>query len=134
MDKRLIASMAAAAISTSSSFPLSAHHSYINSPFDACQSRSIEGEIQQVTWKAPHVWLTIKVDDSTVYQVEWVGPANLVNDGVEAADLPVGQRIVVTGSPHRSSNALSLLKEVRVSASELNWARSFATSCPASQQ
>jgi hypothetical protein len=137
LDKRRTASLAAAVISASVSFPVAAHHSYMNAPFDPCQSKSIEGQIQQVTWNAPHVWLTVKADDSTVYQVEWTGPANLANEGVEAADLPVGGRIFVTGSPHLSSNAISLLQEVRVSGSELNWSRSFSMAsgrCPAPQQ
>jgi len=125
MGNRPSARIAAAVVSASLSSPLAAHHSYINTPFDPCQAKSIEGEIQQVTWKAPHVWFTVKVDDSTVYQVEWVGLVNLVREGIEAADLPVGGRIVVTGSPHPSSNAISLLTGVRVIAGELNWSRAF---------
>jgi hypothetical protein len=107
MARQLTACIAAGVISASLSFSVAAHHSYMNAPFDPCRSKSIEGEIQQVTWNAAHVWLTVKADDSTVYQVEWTGPANLANGGIEAADLPVGGRIVVTGSPHLSSNAIS---------------------------
>ena len=137
MARQQIARIAAGVISASLSFSVAAHHSYMNAPFDPCQSKSIEGEIQHVIWNAPHVWLTVKADDSTVYQVEWTGPVNLANEGVEAADLPVGGRIVVTGSPHLSSNAISLLKEVRVGASELNWSRTFPLPtgrCPAPQR
>jgi hypothetical protein len=143
MDKRPTAWVATAMISASLSSPLAAHHSYINSPFDPCQSKSIEGEIQGVTWKAPHVWFTVKLDDSTDYQVEWVGPAGLVNwivtppRVIEAADLPVGGRIRVTGSPHPSQNVISLLTEVRVITGELNWSRprpAMVQSCAASQQ
>jgi hypothetical protein len=137
MDKRPTAWSAAAVISASLSSPLAAHHSYINSPFDACTSKSIEGEIQQVAWKAPHVWLTVKADDSAVYQVEWGGLMNLVNEGIEAADLPLGGRIRVTGSPHPSENAISLLTEVRVVTGDLNWSRprpDMVPTCAASQQ
>jgi hypothetical protein len=124
----------AATFLASVSAPVAAHHSYINSPFDACQKRSIEGTLQEAMWNGPHVWLTVKVDDATIYRVEWTGPAQLANQGVEAADLPIGARIAVTGSPHTSDHALSLLTEVRAVAGELNWSRQFtmaASQCSA---
>src|SRR5688572_24968019 len=120
MDNRAALSLVAAVVASVAA-PVAAHHSYINSPFDVCQTRSIEGAIQEATWNGPHVWLTLKVDDATVYRVEWTGPAQLQNQGIKAADLPVGARVAVTGSPHLSEKALSLVTEVRVVGGELNW-------------
>jgi hypothetical protein len=97
----------------------------MNSPFDACRKQSIEGVLQEAMWNGPHVWLTVKADDSTVYRVEWTGPMQLQGQGVEAEDLPVGARVSVTGSPHQTDNALSLLTEVRVVGGNLDWSRQF---------
>ena len=125
MHKRLGRWIVAALISASVSPPVSAHHSYMYTAFDQCQSTSIEGEIERVSWKAPHVWFTVRTGDSTVYEVEWVGLGNLINQGIEAADLPVGDHVVVTGSKHPSSNVISLLTEVRVIEDEFHWSRTF---------
>jgi hypothetical protein len=124
MNNRVALGVAATFLASVSA-PVAAHHSYMNSPFDACQKRSIEGQLQEAKWDGPHVWLTVKLDDATIYRVEWTGPAQLANQGVEAAGLPIGARIAVTGSPHKSDHALSLLTEVRAVGGELNWSRQF---------
>jgi hypothetical protein len=127
MDKRPALCIVAALASTSLSTPVSAHHSYRLAGFDPCESTSIEGVIQRVTWKDPHVFLTVSTGDKTVYQVEWFGLAKMSVEGIQLENLRVGDRIVVTGSKHPSSdfNLVSLLTEVRIPESELDWSRPF---------
>jgi hypothetical protein len=58
-----------------------AHHSY-GTFFDLCTRITIEGQVQSVQWKSPHIWLDVKADDGTVHHAEWTGPRNLEVAGV----------------------------------------------------
>jgi hypothetical protein len=58
---------------------LYAHHGYANFYLD--QSKSIEGELESVLFGNPHVILTIRGTDSTVYTVTWRTPAQVKRAG-----------------------------------------------------
>src|SRR5687767_9376666 len=80
--------------------PAGAHHAYPTF-FDLCTRVTIEGQIENVEWKTPHVWLHVTTNDGTVHRAEWTGPAALERNGVRADSIKAGDRIVATGSPFR---------------------------------
>ena len=87
--------------------PVGAHHS---SPtfFDLCTRITIEGQVENVEWKSPHVWLHVKTDDGIVHRAEWTGPDGLARFGLTSDSVKVGDRIVVTGSPFRDPSVIRL--------------------------
>jgi len=80
-----------------------AHHSH---PlfYDQCKRLTIEGQVESVQWKNPHVLIVVKMDDGTTYTAELTSLQGLTNSGVagpaQAALMP-GARVVVTGNPLR---------------------------------
>lgn len=80
--------------------PAGAHHAYATY-FDLCTRVTIEGQVESVQWKSPHVWLYVTTNDGTVHRAEWTGPDSLERYGVRSDSVKAGDRIVVTGSPFR---------------------------------
>ena len=105
--------------------------------FDVCTSRTIEGRLERIEWKSPHVWLYVTADDGTAYRVEWTSPQALERVGMSSTSLKPGERVVITGSPMRdpsvvrltvpdfkgefASSTVSALTRVRRSDDTLNW-------------
>ena len=86
-----------------SALSLSAHHSH---PlfYDQCKSVTIEGRVESIQWKNPHVWLDLKMDDGTTYHAEWTSLEGVTRNGGPGAArdaLAAGARVVVTGNPVR---------------------------------
>ena len=77
--------------------PVQAHHAY-GLFFDLCRSVTIEGRVDAVQWKDPHVFLELTLDDGTTHRAEWTSTQGLARTGVAADTLKAGDRIVVTGS------------------------------------
>lgn len=82
-----------------------AHHSH---PYfyDECKSITIEGRVERVEFKDPHTWIVLRLDDGTVYTVDWAGlrelTRNRVIDPAKEA-LVFGARVAVTGNRIRSA-------------------------------
>ena len=82
-----------------------AHHSH---PFfyDECKSITIEGRVERVEFKDPHTWIVLRLDDGTLYTVDWAPLSRLTNQGVigpAKESLVLGARIVVTGNRIRTA-------------------------------
>jgi hypothetical protein len=99
-----------------------AHHSHPD--FLTDQDATVEGTIEGIDFKNPHVVMTIRTADSTVYTIEWQGAyylrdhINMVSpvEGPVVSDtLKRGDRIVVVGCPARdpSHHELVTLKKVQ---------------------
>src|SRR5688572_22246027 len=90
---------------TAAAFPVHAHHSY---PlfFDLCTSMVVEGRVDTVEWKDPHVMIHLTLDDGTSYIAEWTSPRGLSNRGVTTGVLKPGDRVVVTGSPFKDRSLM----------------------------
>jgi hypothetical protein len=88
-----------------------AHHSYAG--FDQDRTVSVGGTIEKIVFGNPHVVLTLRTKDSTVYTVTWMSGRQLNNQGVATDELRVGDVVVVSGSPSRESAELSKISEVR---------------------
>src|SRR5438874_9120440 len=80
-----------------------AHHSH-GMFYDPCMSVTIDGKIEAVQWKNPHVLIDLKTTEGAVYRAEWTSPQVLTKRGVAGPAeeaLKVGERIVVIGNPMR---------------------------------
>ena len=82
-----------------------AHHSH---PYfyDECKSITIEGRVERVEFKDPHTWIVLRLDDGTVYTVDWAPLSRLTNDrviGPAKEALVFGARVVVTGNRIRGA-------------------------------
>ena len=100
-----------------------AHHSYAE--FDRDKIVTIEGTIAHLVYGNPHVVLTVQTADASVFTVVWSAPNNLLRRfGMQSTTLKVGDRVAVSGSPHRDASlrTLSLITEVRRPADGKVWA------------
>jgi hypothetical protein len=99
-----------------------AHHSHPD--FLTDQDATVEGTIEGIDFKNPHVVITLRAADSIVYTIEWQGAYYLrdhvqmvspVEGPVESDTLQRGDRIVVVGCPPRdpSHHELVILKRVQ---------------------
>jgi hypothetical protein len=98
-----------------------AHHSHPD--FLTDQDATVEGTIEGIDFKNPHVVMTLRAEDSTVYTIEWKGAYYLrdnvrmvspVEGSVESDTLKPGDRIVVVGCPPRDSSRHELVSLKRV--------------------
>jgi hypothetical protein len=53
-----------------SALSVSAHHSH-RLFYDQCKSVTIEGRVENIHWKNPHVWIDLTMGDGTTYHAEW---------------------------------------------------------------
>jgi hypothetical protein len=97
--------LAAAVVAVTAGSAADAHHSH---PYfyDVCKSVTVEGRVDSVRWQDPHTWVVVRLDDGTVYTVDWAPLMRLTNsriiDNAKTALVP-GARVSVTGSPIRTS-------------------------------
>jgi hypothetical protein len=105
-----------------------AHH--LHPDFLADQDATVERTIERIQFRQPHVVITMRTADSTVYTAEWQGSIwlhqNLVSPvpgPVTSDTLKLGDRIVVVGSPHcdTTRHELATLKEVRRPLDDWRW-------------
>ena len=92
---------------------VSAHHSY--SAYHVDRLVEVEGVIDDFEWRAPHSLLRVKADDASLYIFEWQAPLSLQRRGIQQDTLKPGDRIVITGNPHREfeQNRILNFKSVR---------------------
>ena len=87
--------------------PVSGHHSFAAYYFED-QSIQIEGEIVEVQFKAPHIWVHVRAQDAAgkekVYAAEWANPSRLEREGMTKDTLRVADVVRVWGSPSRDPN------------------------------
>lgn len=105
--------------------PLSAHHSFAAHYFED-QTVSIEGELVEFEYRAPHSWVHVMVkDDSGTpqrYSAEWASPTRLSQRGVTQDTLRAGDRVVLSGSPGRNPADRRIhLKSITRPADGWNW-------------
>ena len=101
--KRNVVILLATAIFTCLASSALAHHSH---PlfYDQCKKLTMQGQIESVEWKNPHVLIVLELNDGTTYTAEWTSLQALTSSSVAGpaqAALMVGARVVVTGNPMR---------------------------------
>ncbi len=77
-----------------------AHHSH---PYfyDECNRITIEGRVEKVELKDPHSQIVLRLDDGTLYTVDWAPLSRLTTEhvfGPAKESLTFGARIMVTGN------------------------------------
>jgi hypothetical protein len=83
---------------------IGAHHSFAAVYFED-QQITIEGDVVQFEFRAPHAWLHVRVRSEAgtgdVYAAEWSNPNRLTRDNITAETLKPGDVVRVSGSPSR---------------------------------
>ena len=82
-----------------------AHHSH-QTFYDPCKPVTIEGRIESIQWKDPHILLDLELDDGRTYHAEWISPREVTTRGSTGATqtmLTFGTRVVVMGYPLRDA-------------------------------
>ena len=117
--------VAAILLAASASAGLTAHHSFAAYYFEE-QSVSIEGEVVEFQYVAPHAWVHLMAPDSggqlQRFAAEWSNPTRLARDGVTRDTLKAGDRVVITGSPGRKPSEYKMhLKRIERPADGWRW-------------
>ena len=76
-----------------------AHHSH-QTFYDPCKPVTVEGRIESIQWKDPHILLDLTLDDGRTYHAEWISLREVTTRGsIGPAQtvLMFGTRVVVTG-------------------------------------
>jgi len=82
-----------------------AHHSHLTF-YDPCKPVTIEGRIESMQWKDPHIQLDLKLDDGRTYHAEWISLREVTNRasiGPAQTVLTSGTRVVIMGNPLRDA-------------------------------
>jgi hypothetical protein len=111
-----------------------AHHSYARF-FDLCTLVTVEGTVEKIDWKEPHIWIDLKTDDGTAYRAEWTSPRGVARDGVTPEVLKPGDRLAITGSPPKDpdfgraigAKVVSALMQIRRPGDGWSWQRERGT-------
>lgn len=81
-----------------------AHHSFA-ATYDQKQTVTITGKMVQFSFRNPHSFVQVEVDDGKEkvrWAVEWAGAAQLANSGIQNDTLKYGDTVVITGNPGRN--------------------------------
>jgi hypothetical protein len=119
---RVLLGMTAALLAATS---VGAHHSFASYYFEE-QSVTIEGEVVEFDYRAPHAWLYLMAPDPAGqvrrFSAEWANPQRLMRDGVNRDTLRAGDRVIVTGSPGRTASEHKIhLKLIQRPADNWEW-------------
>jgi hypothetical protein len=96
--RRAVLVAAVLAVLVAENVPASAHHSH-PSFYDSCTTLTIEGEVDSVQWKNPHVLIDLTTNDGKPYRAEWTSAGILDRTSVQPPN--AGDRVVVRGNPMR---------------------------------
>jgi hypothetical protein len=110
------------------SVPAYGHHSFAAVYFES-ESVTIEGEVAEFAYRAPHAWLYVRAADpqgrTQRYGAEWANPSRLERDGVAQDTFQPGDRVSISGSPGRdeSTHQIHLKQVTRLSRGQWTWQR-----------
>lgn len=93
--------------------------------FDRCKLYTIEGDVQRVEWRNPHVTLSIKADDGTTYDLIWRSIQQLSLAGVQKEAVKAGDHVVATGSKQSDDgdHVSLLLSELHKPGDGVQWSQ-----------
>jgi hypothetical protein len=109
-----------------SSVPAYSHHSFAASYFES-DSVTIEGDVVEFVYRAPHAWLYVMAADPQGrpqrFGAEWASPSRLERDGVAKDTFQSGDQVSITGAPGRNDSAyqIHLKKVTRFSRGRWTW-------------
>ena len=108
------------------SVPAYSHHSFAGAYFES-DSVTIEGDVVEFVYRAPHAWLYVQAADPSGrpqrYGAEWASPSRLEREGVGRDTFQYGDQVSITGSPGRNENAhqIHLKKVTRFTRGKWSW-------------
>ncbi len=119
--------LALAVVVIGSSAAAQAHHSF-SAYYHENQSMSIEGQVVEFQFRAPHAILLVsaRTPEGRVetYAAEWGNPRRLGSQGINKDTLKPGDTVVVTGSPGRTASEYKIhLKGIHRAADGWSWGR-----------
>ena len=82
-----------------------AHHSH-GLFYDQCTTVTVDGKVEAVQWKNPHILIDVKANDGAVVRGEWMSLQGLTNSrgaGPAEGALKVGEHVVFIGNPMRDA-------------------------------
>jgi hypothetical protein len=106
--------------------PAYSHHSFAGAYFES-DSVTIDGEVVEFVYRAPHAWLYVMAVDPQGhpqrYGAEWASPSRLERYGVARDTFQSGDQVSITGSPGRNDRerAVHLKKVTRFSRGKWSW-------------
>jgi hypothetical protein len=105
--------------------PAAGHHSFAAYYFEE-QSVTIEGDVVEFDYRAPHAWLYLMAPDAEGqirrFSAEWANPRRLTGDGVTRDKIKAGDRVIISGSPGRTASEFKIhLKSIRRPADGWSW-------------
>jgi hypothetical protein len=105
--------------------PVNGHHSFAAYYFEE-QTVTIEGEVLEFDYRAPHAWVHVLTTDAQgemqKYSAEWANPRRLMADGVTRDRIKAGDRVVITGSPGRTASDRRIhLKRIQRASDGWQW-------------
>jgi hypothetical protein len=117
MRRTLVAASVAAVLMGGAA---AAHHSY--SAYHVDRIIEIDGVLEEFAWANPHSLLKVRAGE-TLYSFEWRAANAMYRTGVERDTLKPGDRLIVTGNPHRdiAENGVANLKSIRRPSDEWRW-------------
>jgi hypothetical protein len=113
-----------AVVLSASGASLYAHHSFA-AFYNESQTVTLEGQVQELQFKSPHVLLMFNVrspqGQTSMYTAEWANPRRL-GDSMNKDTLKPGDVVVVTGAPGKTGSENKLhLKSIRRPADGWSW-------------
>ena len=108
------------------SVPAYSHHSFAGAYFES-DSVTIEGDVVEFVYRAPHAWLYVQAPDPSGrpqrYGAEWASPSRLEREGVGKDTFQFGDQVSITGAPGRDQNTrqMHLKKVTRYSRGRWSW-------------
>jgi len=94
-----------------------AHHSF--ALFDRSKVTTLSGTVREWKWANPHTWLTVVVRKANGTDEEWAlvgsSPNMMSRWGWNAADIAIGDKVMVDIFPARDGKTIGALKTVFLS-------------------
>ena len=102
-----------------------AHHSF-NAVYDVSREVTIEGKLVQFLFRNPHSWVHVEVmtpgGEVQRWAVEWGGSGQLAGQGVTRTTLKVGDNVVISGDPSRTTGDYKLkMNSLRRTSDGFGW-------------
>jgi hypothetical protein len=114
MRVKLLVLLAAALILAAPSQPLQAHHG--GAAFDQTQSVTLQGTMTELQFANPHVLLFFDIKNDKGEMENWSGwltaPNKLARAGWTKRTLKAGDKVVVTGTPHKSGQHVVQIRKL----------------------
>ena len=102
-----------------------AHHSF-NAVYDVSREVTIEGKLVQFLFRNPHSWVHVEVagpnGEIQRWAIEWGGSGQLAGQGVTRTTLKVGDVVVISGDPSRTTGDYKLkMNSLRRTSDGFGW-------------